>query len=110
VAAGQAEAAKALGMGPWLTFSRITLPQTIRVSIPALANELISLFKNTSLVSIIGFTELLTVVQSVYGRTYQTIPLLLVACAWYLVIVVVAMVLQRQLELRFSRGFDRHSN
>ena len=107
VAHGQSEAARALGMPPGLAFREIVLPQAIRVSIPALANELINLFKNTSLVSIIGYTELLTVVQSIYGRTYQTIPLLIVACIWYLVIVVISMQGQRLLENRFGRGFGR---
>lgn len=102
---GQIDAAKALGMPPTETFLRIVLPQAIRVSIPALANELINLFKNTSLVSIIGYTELLTVVQHIYGRTYQTIPLLIVACIWYLVIVIISMQGQRLLEKRFGRGF-----
>lgn len=105
VAKGQVEAAKALGMSPARTFFEITLPQAIRVSIPALANELINLFKNTSLVSIIGYTELLTVVQSIYGRTYQTIPMLIVACCWYLVIVIISMQGQRILEARYSRGY-----
>jgi polar amino acid transport system permease protein len=110
VPGGQVEAAKALGMGPWTTFVKVVMPQMIRVSIPALANELISLFKNTSLVSIIGYTELLTVVQSIYGRTYQTIPLLIVACAWYLAIVIVSMLGQQRLEKRFGRGFGVGAN
>lgn len=110
VSAGQVEAAKALGMSPSLTFIKIVMPQMIRVSIPALANELISLFKNTSLVSIIGYAELLTVVQSIYGRTYQTIPLLIVACIWYLGIVILSMLGQQRLEKRFGRGFGVGAN
>lgn len=101
---GQTEAAKALGMPPLTILWRIILPQATRVAIPAIANELISLFKNTSLVSIIGFAELLTVVQLIYGITYQTIPLLLVACLWYGVLTAIAMYGQRRLEMRFSRG------
>lgn len=104
---GQLEAAKALGLPPFQAFVRIVLPQAIRVSIPGLANELISLFKNTSLVSIIGYAELLTVVQAIYGRTYQTIPLLIVAVIWYLVLILISMAGQRQLEKRFGRGFTR---
>jgi polar amino acid transport system permease protein len=110
VSAGQSEAAKALGMGPGTTFFLIVLPQAVRVSIPALANDLINLFKNTSLVSIIGFAELLTVVQSIYARTYQTIPLLIVAVIWYLGIVIVAMTGQHFLEKRFGRGFGVGAN
>lgn len=110
VPAGQVEAAKALGMSPSLAFFRIVMPQMIRVSIPATANELISLFKNTSLVSIIGYTELLTVVQSIYGRTYETIPMLIVACIWYLGIVIISMLGQQRLEKRFGRGFGVGAN
>jgi len=102
---GQTEAARAVGMPPFLSFREIVLPQAIRVSIPALANEIINLFKSTSLVSIIGFSELLTVVQAIYGRTYQTIPMLIVACIWYLVIVIISMQGQKLLERRYGRGF-----
>ncbi|MBJ3783663.1 amino acid ABC transporter permease [Devosia sediminis] len=104
---GQQEAARALGMPPSTTQLRVILPQAIRVSTPAGANDLISLFKNTSLVSIIGYTELLTTVQSIYARTYETIPLLLVACIWYMALTLLAMGAQRLLERRMSRGFSR---
>lgn len=104
---GQVEAARALGMSPAVTNFRIVFPQAIRVATPATANELISLFKNTSLVSIIGYSELLTTVQSIYARTYETIPLLLVACIWYIALTTLAMGLQRVLERRMSRGFSR---
>jgi polar amino acid transport system permease protein len=105
VARGQKEAARALGMPPVTTFTRVVLPQAVRVSIPGLANELVSLFKNTSLVTIIGYTELLTVVQEIYGTTYQTVPMLLVAFFWYLLLTSIAMVGQAALERRFGRGF-----
>jgi polar amino acid transport system permease protein len=104
---GQVEAARALGMHPLTTQFRVVLPQAIRVSTPAAANDLISLFKNTSLVSIIGYTELLTTVQSIYARTFETIPLLLVACVWYMALTLLAMGAQRIIERRMSRGFSR---
>lgn len=105
----QYEAAGAIGMTKARAMRRIIMPQAIRVIIPPLSNELITLFKSTSLVSVIGFTELLTSVQLVYGRTYQTIPMLLVACLWYLVLTSLAMVGQSALERHFSRGFVRRS-
>ena len=52
---GQTEAARAVGLPPTATFVRVIAPQAIRVATPALATELISLFKNTSLVSVIGY-------------------------------------------------------
>ena len=105
----QSEAAGAIGMTKAQAMRRIIMPQAIRVIIPPLSNELITLFKSTSLVSVIGFTELLTSVQLVYGRTYQTIPMLLVACIWYLVLTSIAMFGQSALERHFSRGFVRRS-
>lgn len=109
VSKGQYEAAGAIGMTRAQAMRRIIMPQAIRVIIPPLSNELITLFKSTSLVSVIGFTELLTSVQLVYGRTYQTIPMLLVACLWYLLLTSIAMVGQSALEKHYSKGFARRS-
>ena len=58
----------------------------MRVIIPPTGNEVISMLKNTSLVSVLGYTELLYSVQIIYARNYQTIPLLIVACIWYMVL------------------------
>lgn len=106
---GQIEAAQALGMTNWLLMRRIVSPQAIRVVIPAMANEMITMFKATSLVSVIGAAELLTTVQLIYARTFQTIPLLVVACIWYLVITSIAMAGQSQLEKRFGRGYTQYT-
>lgn len=103
---GQFEAAQALGMTDTLLVRRVVAPQAVRVTIPALANEMITMFKSTSLVTVIGAAELLTTVQLIYARTFQIIPLLLVACLWYLLITSFAMLGQRKLEQRFGRGFS----
>ena len=103
---GQWEAANALGMGRLSALRRVILPQAIRVIIPPLANELITMFKNTSLVSVIGYVELLTTVQQIYSVNFRTIPLLTVAVLWYLTLTSLALLGQRQLERRFGRGFD----
>lgn len=102
---GQFEAGKALGMTDALLMRRIISPQAIRVIIPAMANEMITMFKATSLVSVIGAAELLTTVQLIYARTFEVIPLLLVACLWYLLITSVAMAGQSRLERHFGRGY-----
>jgi polar amino acid transport system permease protein len=101
---GQSEAGRALGMAPWLVLRRIVLPQATRVAIPAAAGQVIHLLKATSLVSVISMTDLLWSVQLVYFRTFQTIPLLIVACIWYLVITSALGVLQSWLERRYGRG------
>jgi polar amino acid transport system permease protein len=65
------------------------------------------MLKNTSLVSVIGYADLLFEVEQIYGASYQTIPLLIVASIWYLVLTSVAYVGQYFLERHFGRGFSR---
>ena len=65
---GQYEAAQALGLSGALTMSLIVLPQAIRAVIPALFNSFISLFKDTSLVAIIGLFDILRIARSVLAQ------------------------------------------
>jgi len=106
---GQTEAAQSLGMTRLQTMRRIVLPQAMRVIIPPTGNETISMLKTTSLVSVIALAppELLGSVQEVYDRTYQVIPLLLVASIWYLIVTTVLTVGQYYLERYFGRGATR---
>ncbi|MHA3684775.1 amino acid ABC transporter permease [Leucobacter sp. HY1910] len=104
VPAGQLRAAKALGMSPQLAFFRIVLPQAMRVIIPPIGNELISMVKGTALVSTIALADLLYSAQLIYSRTFETIPLLIVATLWYLVIVSVLSVGQYFVERHYSHG------
>ncbi|WP_166345515.1 amino acid ABC transporter permease [Phytoactinopolyspora limicola] len=62
---GQYEAAQALGLPPWKTMRLIILPQALRNVIPAMVGQFISLFKDTSLVLIVGLTDLLAVARRV---------------------------------------------
>lgn len=105
--AGQSEACTALGLTPTAAYVKVLGPQVVRNITPSLANEVITIFKNTSLVSVIGYTELLTTVQNVYAVSFETIPMLTVAVIWYLVLTSLAMVGQSLLERRFGRGFNR---
>ncbi|MFM9974672.1 MAG: amino acid ABC transporter permease [Beijerinckiaceae bacterium] len=61
---GQAEAASALGLGYWQTTGLITLPQALRISLPAMTNEFIALVKNTTLVLVVSILDLLGIAQS----------------------------------------------
>jgi polar amino acid transport system permease protein len=101
---GQREAAYSLGMTPAGTIRRIILPQALRVIVPPTGNEIIGMLKATSLVSILAISDLLYSVQGIYGRTLQTIPLLIVACIWYLLASSLLSSLQRILERRLGRG------
>jgi polar amino acid transport system permease protein len=100
---GQTRAAKALGMRPATIFVRIVFPQAMRVIIPPVANEVISMVKGTSLVSVIALADLLYTAQLIYARTYETIPLLIVASLWYLIIVSVLSAGQHLLERKYRQ-------
>jgi polar amino acid transport system permease protein len=104
---GQTEAAQALGMTRLQTMRRIVLPQAMRVIIPPTGNETISMLKTTSLVSVIATTELLYSVQLIYAVNYRTIPLLIVASIWYLIVTTVLTIGQYYLERHFGRGSMR---
>jgi len=105
VDAGQAEAATALGLSRWQTLRYVILPQAMRVIVPPMGNETISMLKTTSLVTAIPFTlELFYATSAIGNRLYQPIPLLVIASIWYLVITSVLMVGQHFLERRFGRG------
>jgi general L-amino acid transport system permease protein len=61
---GQSEAAAALGLGYWQTTGLITLPQALRISLPAMTNEFIALIKNTTLVLVVSILDLLGIAQA----------------------------------------------
>ena len=103
VSDGQREAARALGLSPARVMRRIVLPQALPVLLPPTGNQFAGMLKATSLVSVIALTDLLYAAQSIYSRTYQTIPLLIVACVWYLAATTVVSATQRFLESRLSR-------
>jgi len=105
---GQTEAAQSLGMTRLLTMRRIVLPQAMRVIIPPTGNETISMLKTTSLVSVIAVTELLYSVQVIYARTYQIIPLLIVASIWYLIVTTILSFGQYYVERYYGRGVSRN--
>jgi polar amino acid transport system permease protein len=102
---GQSEAAGALGLSRAQTLRRIVLPQAMRVIVPPTGNETISMLKTTSLVVVIAYFELTVAVQTIYSRTFETIPLLIVAALWYLALTSVLSLGQMFIERRFGRGF-----
>lgn len=101
---GQTEAAYSLGMGPGRTMRRIVLPQAMRTIIPPMGNDLVTMLKTTSLVSVIGGQDLMTTVQFIYSENFQVIPLLVVASLWYLFLTTLLSIPQRWLEQRYGRG------
>ncbi|WP_055698402.1 amino acid ABC transporter permease [Streptomyces silaceus] len=104
---GQIEAAQSLGLGRWRRWRRIVLPQAMRSIVPPAGNMLIGTLKGTSIVSVIAVQDLLYSVQLVYHRTYQVIPLLMVATIWYVVVTSVLSVGQYYVERHYARGSER---
>jgi polar amino acid transport system permease protein len=76
----------------------------MRSIVPPTGNQLISMIKATSLVSVIAMGDLLYSVQSVYNQNFEVVPLLLVAVIWYLLITSVLNVGQSALERYYARG------
>ncbi len=105
---GQSEAGSALGMTRLQVMRRIVLPQAMRVIVPPTGNEAISMLKTTSLVSVIAVTDLLYSVQLIYAANYRTIPLLLVASIWYLIVTTVLSIGQFYIERHFGRSASRN--
>lgn len=107
---GQWEAATALGMKRGLILRRIILPQTLRVIIPPIGNETISMLKTTSLVAAIPFTLELTWAARDKGiQLFAPVPLLIAAALWYLFITSVLMIGQTYLERYYGKGFTSDS-
>jgi len=107
VGKGQLEAADSLGMSAATKMRKVIIPQAMPSIIPATGNQFIGMFKETSLVSVLGVAELLQSAQLIYARTYETIPLLIVASLWYLAMTLLLSYPQSLLEKKYSRTTSR---
>ncbi len=101
---GQTEAAKSIGMTRLTILRRIVLPQAMRVIIPPVGNEFISMVKLTSIASVIQYSEILRNAQTIYYANARVIELLIVAAIWYLMVVTLLQIGQFFLERHFSKG------
>lgn len=103
---GQTEAAKSLGMNSGYTLRRIVLPQAMRVIIPPMGNEFISMLKNTALLQVIAVMELYARTSQISAQNLAQVELLIVAGFWYLVMTTILSVPQSYLEKRYGKGFS----
>ena len=101
---GQIDAARALGMGRWLTFRRISLPQVWRIALPGLGNIFLVILKETALVSVIGLEELMRKTEYAVGFTRQPFTFFHAAAFIYLAMTIVSMLVLQALEQRAARG------
>ncbi|MET3616343.1 polar amino acid transport system permease protein [Rhizobium aquaticum] len=107
---GQTETAEAFGMTKVRTLWRVVIPQAMRSIVPPTGNQLISMIKATSLVSVIAMADLLYSVQSIYNRTFEIIPMLMVAVIWYLFITSLLNIGQGYIERYYNRSDLRSDN
>ncbi|HWK47924.1 MAG TPA: amino acid ABC transporter permease [Stellaceae bacterium] len=104
---GQYEAAKTIGMTHLLSLRRIVLPQAMRVIVPPIGNEFISMVKATSLASVVQYSEILHNAENIYYANSRVIELLIVATIWYLLVVTLLSIGQAGVERYFGRGAGR---
>ena len=103
---GQAEASRSLGLGYFPTMRFVIIPQAIKAILPALGNELITLLKETSIVTVIGLGDLTKGATIIQGRTFEAFMPLMAAAIIYLVLVMLLTWLIGKLERRL-RASDR---
>ncbi|MDR0627270.1 MAG: ABC transporter permease subunit [Bifidobacteriaceae bacterium] len=99
---GQTEAAKAVGMKHWATMRGVILPQAIRNILPATGNEFVINIKDTSVLMVIGTSELFFEGRTIDGILYQTFPVYLLVAAIYLVLTFTTTRLLRLFERRLD--------
>lgn len=104
---GQWDAGLSLGLSWWQTMRLIVAPQALRVAVPSLSNSLISLIKDTSLVSVITVTELMLATKELIAQTFQPLPLYLAAAAIYWLLSAMFERVQKRVESRLQAAYLR---
>ena len=109
---GQTEGAKAIGMNHFQTMTSVILPQTIRNIIPQIGNNLIINIKDTSVMFIIGYTELFAVHKAIVGANYLYFPSAVIEMAMYLFMTIVCSIILRAWERKLDGpvNFDIATN
>ena len=98
---GQYEAAKVLGFNKWQTTIKVILPQMFRIALPSVANESITLVKDTALLYAVAVPELLHFAQTAVNRDFTIIPFF-VAGVIYLIMTIILSMFFKWLEKRFK--------
>jgi polar amino acid transport system permease protein len=101
---GQMEAARAYGMSPWLEFRRVTLPAMLPFALPGLGNLWLEATKATSLIAVVGYTELTLATRQAAGNTKMYFTFFFLTGAIYLMITLISRQGFVRLERRVRRG------
>lgn len=100
---GQFEAAESLGMKPFKVMRWIIVPQSLRVMVPPMGNSFNGMMKTTSVLSVIGVSEMFLVTQSISSATFHTFEIFIVAALYYLALTTIWTVIQAEIENRLTR-------
>ncbi len=100
---GQIEAARAFGGSPRLVFQRVVLPAMAPYALAGLANLWLILIKESALISVVGYTELLSTAKQAASSTREYLHYYLIVAAIYFAITKLSNLLFRRIERRFGR-------
>lgn len=101
---GQMEAARSLGLPYWRAMQRVVLPQAIRTMVPSIINQFIITLKDTSILSVIGFPELVNTAKNVVANTFKSFQVWGIVAVMYLIIILILSKAAKCLERSWSRG------
>ena len=101
---GQTEAARSLGLSGWQSMRLVVLPQAIKNVLPALANEVVTMVKESSICSVLGMAEIMYTAQTVSGNSYITLAPYVLAALVYFCINYPASKAIEAIERRMRRG------
>ena len=101
---GQMEAARSLGLSYFVSMKRIVLPQAIRTMIPSIINQFIITLKDTSILSVIGFPELVNTAKNVQAATFKSFQTWTIVGIMYLIVITILSRCAKIVERRLNRG------
>ena len=101
---GQMEAARSVGLPYWRAMQRVVLPQAIRTMIPSIINQFIITLKDTSILSVIGFPELVNTAKNVVANTFMSFQTWAIVAVMYLSVITLLSRFAKSMERRMSHG------
>ncbi len=99
---GQTEAARSLGLSPFQTFRDVVFPQSFRVALPPLVNNVVALLKDSSLAYVIGVVELSNIGNRIQSVTFQPVPVFITTASIYLILTTVLTQISGAIEHRMN--------
>ena len=107
IAKGQFEAAKSLGLSPFFTYKDVILPQVLQRTLPPLTNEVVSLIKNSSIVSVMAIFDLTTEARNIVSETAMPFEIWFTVAAIYLALTLTLSGLSAWLEHKLGASWRK---